>query len=347
MKAKVFGIHKLMIFVAIFLFVGSIELATSAPIVWKLQIAFPGPLWEGEIGKLAKMIKDNTNGRLIIKPHPAGAILKAPKILEGVSQGVVEAGGTAGVYYTGKIPEMAFMHGIPFLYQNVEQKIENVYDYRNGELFKLIKEAFREQGKVIYLCYGLTSSNGLFGNFPVSSLGDFKGRKIRSTGLASKLLKLLGASPVYLPGAEHYTAFQRGTIDGTIYPFRSIKDYKLFEVVKYMIFPPFYPGTEFEIICNIETYEALPDDLKLILDKTCVDWARNVLTKDLQRIDREYLAWIQKVGVKKIILSRNDVNKLKQLTIQKVLPSYVNKTPRCKKMWSIIEAYAREKGLLR
>lgn len=320
--------------------------AAYAGTTWKVQVAFPGPLWEGEMNKLSEMVENATDGKLKLKIYPAGSILKAPKILEGVAHKVADAGGCADIYFAGKIPEMYLMHGIPFLYDNVDQIIENVYTYKNGELFKLIQEAFKEQGNVRYLTFGLTSSNGLFGNIEVRSLEDLKGKKVRSTGIANGIINKLGGSPVTLPGSEHYTAFQRGTIDATIYPLRSIKDYRLSEVVKYIVWPPFYPGTEFGVICNTKSYDALPSDIKAVLDKTAIDWGRNVLTRDLQKIDAEYLAWIEKAGVKKMELPESDVDKLRRLVVEEILPPYVNKTPRCKQMWNLIEGYCKEKGLL-
>ena len=321
--------------------------AADKPVVWKFQIAFPGPLWEGEIAKLAHMIKTNTQGRVIFKTFSAGAILKAPKILNGVAQRVVEAGGVADIYFAGKIPEMILIQGVPFLYDNVDQIIENIYEYKNGEIYKIIKEVFAKKGKVVYLGLGQTSSNGLFGNFPVASLADLKGKKIRSTGLGSALVKYLGASPVRLPGSEQYTAFQRGTIDGTVFPFRAIKDYKLFEVVKYMVLPPFFPGGEFGILANKDAYNELsPTDRKIVSD-TCLDWARNVFTNDMKRVDKESLAWIVESGVKKQQLSAEEVAQLKKAVIEKILPPYINKTPECKRIWALMEGYAREKGLLK
>lgn len=320
---------------------------TAEPIVWKLQLAFPGSLWEGELDKLAKMVEENTDGRLVIEVLSSGAVLKAPEILDGVSKGVVQAGASASIYYAGKIPELNLAHGIPFLYHTVDQNIELVYEYENGELFKLLKEAFRAKGNVLYLGYSLTSSNGLFGNFPVYSLDDFKGKKIRSTGLANGLLAQLETSTVSFPGSEHYTAFQRGTIDGTIYPLRSIKDYGLAEVVTYRISPAFYPGTEFGLYCNFEAFNALPDEVRAILEETCIDWSKNVMTKDFERIDKEYLEWIDEAGVKELTLSDEDVDKLRQLTIEEALPPYVEKSADCEKVWDLIEGYAKETGLLK
>jgi len=308
-------------------------------------LAFPGELWEKELGKLSEMVNKNTQGRLIIKIYSSDSILKAPEILDGVAHKTIEAGGTATSYFAGRIPETNLMYGIPFFYDKADQMIENVYDYRNGELFKLIQEAFQDQGKVHYLAYVVTSSSGLFGNFAVSGLNGFKGKKIRSSGMTSALVKELGASPVNLPGAEQYTSFQRGTIDGTVYPFRSMKDYGLTEVVKFMLAPPFFPGTEFGVICNPSAFKALPADIRATLEKTAVDWARNVITKNLQNIDAEYISWIQKQGVKKTALPDGDVTKIKNIVKEKVIPSYANKTPRCKKMWSLILEYGQEKGL--
>jgi TRAP-type C4-dicarboxylate transport system substrate-binding protein len=321
--------------------------AEKKPVIWKFQIAFPGSLWEGEINKLANMVEANTKGRVIFKTFSAGTILKPAQILNGIAQRVVEAGGVADVYFAGKIPEIILIQGVPFLYDNVDQIIENIYEYKGGEIYKIIKDVFDKKGNVIYLGLGQTSSNGLFGNFPVTSLADIKGKKIRSTGLGSALVKYLGGSPVRLPGSEHYTAFQRGTIDGTIYPFRAIKDYKLIEVVKYMVFPPFFPGGEFGILANKDAYNELTSGDRKIVSDTCLDWAKNVFTNDMKMVDKKSLDWIEKSGGIKQNLSEEDVSKLKKAVVEKILPPYINKTPECKRIWALMEGYAKEKGLLK
>jgi TRAP-type C4-dicarboxylate transport system substrate-binding protein len=265
---------------------------------------------------------------------------------DGVAQNVIQLGFCASIFSAGKVPEMNLLHGIPFLYDTRDQMIEVVYSYKDGAVFKLLQKAFKEKVKAYYMGYGLTGMNGLFGNFSISSIADIKGKKIRSTGAANGLIAQLGGSPITLPGSEHYTAFQRKTIDGTVYPFHAIRSYKLTEVVKNIVFPPFYPGTEGGVYCNISALEKLPAGVQGDLEKACIDWARNEFTPAALDYSAGAVDQIIKSGMTKYSFSDSDVKKLRKIVVEKVLPRYVKKTPRCKELWGLIEGYCKGKGLL-
>ena len=52
--------------------------------------------------------------------------------------------------------------------------------------------------------------------FPVNSVADIQGKKIRAVGYIGKLIKGVGAAPVSVPNAEIYTTLERGTADGLV-----------------------------------------------------------------------------------------------------------------------------------
>ena len=318
----------------------------AASTEWKIQIPFPGPFWKGQINHFAKFVAERTKRQLALKVLPQGSVLSIPKIADGVAQNVIQIGFSASIFSAGKVPEMNLLHGIPFLYDSRDQMIEVVYSYKDGAVFKLLQRAFKEKVKAYYMGYGLTGMNGLFGNFRVSSIGDIKGKKIKSTGAANGLIAQLGGSPISLPGSELYTAFQRGTIDGTVYPFHAIRSYKLTEVVKNIVFPPFYPGTEGGVYCNISAFEKLPASVQADLKQACIDWAKNEFTPAALAYSAGAVDQIVKSGITKNDFSDADIKKLRKIVVEKVLPRYIKKTPRCQELWGLIEAYCKEKGLL-
>ncbi len=70
---------------------------------------------------------------------------------------------------------------------------------------------------------------------PVTKLEDLKGMKIRSTGLASKIITALGASPVGTTMPETYDALRTGVAEGATAPIQALKGFRWGEVVKYTI----------------------------------------------------------------------------------------------------------------
>ena len=285
----------------------------AASTEWKIQIPFPGPFWKAQINHLAKFVQERTKGQLVLKVLPQGSVLSIPKMADGVAQNVIQMGFCASIFSAGKVPEMNLLHGIPFLYDSRDQMMEVVYSYKDGAVFKLLQRAFKEKVKAYYMGYGLTGMNGLFGNINVSSIGDIKGKKIRSTGAANGLIAQLGGSPITLPGSEHYTAFQRGTIDGTVYPFHSIRSYKLTEVVKNIVFPPFYPGTEGGVYVNISSFEKLPTTVQGDLTQALIDWSKNEFTPAALAYSAGAVDQIIKSGMTKNTFTDADVKKMRKI----------------------------------
>ena len=316
-----------------------------APIKWRVQCAFPGTTYL-MVEKLCKKVEERTGGRLIMKPFPAGSIVKASELFDAVAKGVVEAGFSASVYYASKVPEAFIEHGLPYTHVTTDQVLENFYDYKNGQLYKLTQEAFMDKG-VVYLAGGCTTSYGLFGNFPVYSIDDFKGKKLRATSVYGELAKQLGASSFMVEGSDIYMAFQRGMMDGTFYPYRTLQDYKLKEVVKYMMMPAAHPGNILSVMCNPKAVSSLPDDVRKILFETAVDWARHDFTEGLAAVEQQCLKAAEDAGVKKIMLSDNVVEELRNIMQKKVFPIYTQKTERCKVMWDITVSYLRGKGVFK
>lgn len=106
---------------------------------------------------------------------------------------------------------------------------------------------------------------------PVTRLEDLRGMKLRApTRLASDALKALGATGITLPIAQIPDALSRKAIDGCLVPWEVVPAIKLQERVKFHTeiagSPTLYTAT-FILAMNRARYEALPRDLKAVIDK--------------------------------------------------------------------------------
>jgi TRAP-type C4-dicarboxylate transport system substrate-binding protein len=110
--------------------------------------------------------------------------------------------------------------------------------------------------------------------FPINSMADLKGKKIRSTGAHAKIAAAQGASPAFVVGAEQYMALQRGTIDGTLYSPLGGVSYKLFEVVKYVSLPAMFVSPAMSYLVNLEAWNSLPKEYQNILQEEANNLAR-------------------------------------------------------------------------
>jgi len=96
---------------------------------------------------------------------------------------------------------------------------------------------------------------------------DLEGLKIRSAGEGAEVLKMLGASMVFMPGTEVYESIQRGVLDAAELgnpttnwrlALQEVADYMWLSGVRQ---PLQYVPTS----VNRDAWEKLPDDLKLIV----------------------------------------------------------------------------------
>src|SRR5206468_4580526 len=102
----------------------------------------------------------------------------------------------------------------------------------------------------------------------ITTTGDFKGLKVRMTGLGRSVIAKAGATGVLVPGAEIYAVLERGVIDACewIGPHDDMK-LGLHKTARYYYYPSWHePGTTLDFGFNKKAYEALPVDLQRTLD---------------------------------------------------------------------------------
>ena len=102
----------------------------------------------------------------------------------------------------------------------------------------------------------------------MNTIADYKGLKIRIAGLGGKVYVRAGGTAVLTPGAEIYAALERGVIDATewVGPHDDMK-LGLHRTARYYYYPGWHePGTMTEFAFNRKAYDALPPDLRRMLD---------------------------------------------------------------------------------
>jgi TRAP-type C4-dicarboxylate transport system substrate-binding protein len=104
----------------------------------------------------------------------------------------------------------------------------------------------------------------------VEKLDDLKGMKLRAPSrIVNTLLGHLGATPVGMPVPAVTEALSRGVIDGAVVPWEVAPSVKIEELVshhtEFAEGQALYTAT-FVLAMNKARYEALPDDLKKVID---------------------------------------------------------------------------------
>ena len=262
----------LMLLAVPLLTVGTLAQTTPAqaePIYkWRLQSLFPPkhPLSRLAMPYWFDKVKKASGGRMEIKQFPPSSLVPVFGTFKGVAKGVLEMATSGASYNVGFIPSAEMGLGWPATFETLEEL--NYFMFEAGML-ELMRKAYAEKG-VYYLGPGSPIHYAVpLLKKPIKTLADLKGLKIRSVGVFGELMQQLGASPVMIPMQEVYTAMSSGTIDGAILggP-ASLWAFKLFELGKYAIWPPLQRYAYIDTIINLEAWNALPEDLKAILEST-------------------------------------------------------------------------------
>ncbi|MEO8808602.1 MAG: TRAP transporter substrate-binding protein DctP, partial [Burkholderiaceae bacterium] len=134
---------------------------------------------------------------------------------------------------------------------------------------------------------------------PIAKADDLKGVKFRTVGLAVDMYTEMGAAVNPLPGGEIVPALDRGLIDGA--EFNNASSDRLLgfpDVVKNCMLQSFHQSTEqFEILFNKSKYDALPQELKSIIDYAVQSSSADMSWKAVQRNSQDYIE-LKKQGVK-------------------------------------------------
>lgn len=215
---------------------------------------------------LAEGITADSEGRLNATVYPGGSLGRNPAAqLQLVMDGVVDAAFIVQSYTPGQFPDNSLMELPLVLDDTREAALVHQRLYERGLL--------RGYDDVKVLGLGTTSSYGLHLNFPYESLDDLRGRKIRAaTGIQSDIIEALGATPVGgIPVTQTAEALSRGVIDGSLLGWESMSTFRVIPVTTHHVEIPL-GFTPLMIAMNRQKYEALPDDLKAVVDSYGGEW---------------------------------------------------------------------------
>jgi TRAP-type mannitol/chloroaromatic compound transport system substrate-binding protein len=238
-------------------------------IKWKMVTTWPKnfPVLGTGANQLAKLITEMTDQRISVKVYGAGELIPAFEVFDAVSRGTAEIGHGSAYYWKGKIEEAQFFSTVPFGMNGQEM---SSWLYFGGGL-ELWRETYEPFG-IIPAAAGNTNVQmaGWF-NKEINSIDDIKGLKMRIPGLGGEVLKRAGGTPVNLPGGELFTSLKTGAIDATewVGPYNDLA-FGLHKAAKYYYYPGWHePGTTLEAIINKKAFDALPKDLKVIVETAC------------------------------------------------------------------------------
>lgn len=248
----------LVAFLAVFVFSVSTTLAFAEPIKWKYITTWPTGVELIKIDQdLAKMINLLCKGELEVKLFAAGEIVPGNQVFDTVQSGTVQIGGDWPGYWAGKNTAFNVLGSLP-LGLNFMDYYSWVYS-GGGE--EIAQEIYGKYGLVYFATVLNGTESGLRGKKAFKKMSDFKGAKVRMSGLLQgEILKAMGASQVNISPTEIYQALEKGIIDAAEYSMPD-SDWKLGlqEVTKIWNAPGWHQIASMGgIMINKKAWDSLP-----------------------------------------------------------------------------------------
>lgn len=301
----------------------------QTPVRWKLLSSWAaGTVPQKVVGAFAERVRVMSAGRLVIEVLPAGSVVAPTESLDALQAGVIDAqqGGTA--YFTTKDAAFSVLGDLQGAWDDPRQA-QAWMEYGGGR--ELARELYRKYNAyfVTGVWYGVES---VLSKKPVRSLADFRGMKIRApVGMGQDIWKALGAAPVNLPGSEVYTALERGVVDASDWGTLSMnQDLGYHKLAKYPSFPGFHSMPMNDLAVNLKKWNALPDDLKAIVDAAGHELAREMMQRhavDDLKVARD----AKSLGFEPFNLSAEERRRFRDVA-QKVWAQYAARSEMAKKI---------------
>mgnify|MGYP001828241819 CR=1 FL=1 len=208
-------------------------------------------------------VMSESDGRIEIQHFPSMQLGgKPPELIDQAIDGVADIVWTVSGYTPGRFPHTEVFE-LPFMMTNAEATSRAYWDmaqkYMVGKEFK----DFHVLGLWVH-GPGLIHSSD-----PIMSPSDLNGVKLRApTRVTNMMFSSMGATAVGMPVPAVPEALSKGVIDATVIPWEVTGALKVPELVSnHLEFgdSTLYTTT-FLFAMNKAAYDALPDDLKAVLD---------------------------------------------------------------------------------
>lgn len=266
-----------------------------------------------------KEVEKRTNGAVKITFYPGGSLTPAPKVYDGVVEGISDIGMSLFAYTPGRFPACELVD-LPHAYPNgwVATKVANDFytNFKPAELEDVKPLYFHAHGPGVVF----TTKK------PVRKMEDLKGLVIRSTGIGAKIMQALGAEGLGASQGEAYELMSKGVVDGSFTPREVLKGWKQAEVVKY-ITGSYDVGntTMMFVVMNQGKWNALPEDIKKVFTEVSEEWIEKH-GKVWDYYDKVAIDYFLSLGQDRevIELSATEMNRWVDTAVKPLIEQYIS-----------------------
>lgn len=178
-------------------------------------------------------IKEDTGGDIVWELFPGGSMVDAKGTLGAVRDRVIDGGLIVDLYFTSELPAARLWSDLALFGDDgvaVSGAVNEVF-------FSVCPSCLQNylDNNIQPLALYSTPRYLLQCTSPISDLASIAGKKVRAAGSWGRLIAAMGGTPLNLPGDQIYEALQRGVADCTVAPIGFLRDYGLWDSVRYVL----------------------------------------------------------------------------------------------------------------
>ena len=215
-----------------------------------------------------KEVEKRTGGKVLIKTFPGGTLLGAKNMMDGVIAGQADIGNLCMAYQPGRFV-LTNALGLPFDFPNAEVASLVLWDLFN----KYQGTVDKSFDKVKVLTLFSNAPANLMTTFPCQKIEDLKGKAVRASGMAGRVVNAWGGNFVGMPASGVPEALQKGVIKGNYSSLDTMLDLRNAEYCKFVTMTQrvVYP---FAVVMNKAKWNSLPADVKKVMDDMALEQCR-------------------------------------------------------------------------
>ncbi|MBD9527201.1 TRAP transporter substrate-binding protein [Paracoccus sp. PAR01] len=224
------------------------------------------PMHKDVLAPWEKLIEEKSGGRIDVQLFPSMQLGgKPPQLFDQARDGVVDISWTLLGYTPGRFP-VSEVFELPFLSGSATQTTAALQQYQAKYMGDELKDVHP------LLIHAPAAYKVHTKDKPVAAQADLGGLKIRTPSrMMTDGLAALGANPIGMPVPEIAQALTTGVIDGAVIPWEVFGSLRIESVTKdHAEFGAENGGLSTSVmalVMNQAKYDALPDDLKKVIDE--------------------------------------------------------------------------------
>ena len=245
--------------------------ATAAAVQWKMASAYSARL--PQLGTLAKRLETQvwrvSGGTMEIRFHEPGTLVPADQIFDAVASGAIDAAFASPASLTGRASALDLFSAVPF--GPTAGEYLAWIEFGGGQA--LMESLYRRHNIQAVACGLLAPEASGWFRKEIRVADDFKGLRMRITGLGARVMEKLGVVTVPLAGGDIFVALEDGSLDAAEFSMPAIDRFLGLErLAKNYYLPGWHqPATLFPLIVNLDQWEKLEAIQKTRVEVVCGD----------------------------------------------------------------------------